>query len=143
MFPEKKNKSNGYLGQFNNTLITNEAPFFQEFDITKRISILYNLEYIKEKYPDVVADFVLRLRRFIRDFSKSPFVIPSDYTRACSSDLHIRYEAIYHEHEDIPVPDVIPKIPLKKLDSDISERVKEKVLRSANALVSNLKRKKD
>lgn len=143
LFPEKKTKSNGYLGQFNKTLITNEAPFFQEFDITKRISILYNLEYIKEKYPDVVADFVLRLRRFIRDFSKSPFVIPSDYTRACSSDLHIRYEAIFHEHEDIPVPDVIPKIPLKKLDSDISERVKEKVLRSANALVSNLKRKKD
>ena len=73
-------------------------------------AVIANINLIKEKYPDVSGRFVSKLMTFIWAIRRTKLRLPRDYIEPCHSYLFQKYEAIYHEHKDMPIDDSVQDI---------------------------------
>ena len=135
LFPDEDLWYYSYFGQFNKTLMENDAPE----DNVKFNYIINNIQYIREHYPDVLKEFLSNLKRFIVDFSNYNLNIPNDYMRPFATDLYKVYEAIYKEHKDSKKLHEIEKFQLHTLDmNEYSKQIQHDILTGSTFLYANL-----
>lgn len=136
LFPDNDIMYSTYFGAYNMALIQNSAI---NSDINL-IALLNNIKLISEKYPEVAADFLKRLKNFIQDFQKMYFTMPEDYMEPFSTEVYQVYESIFKEHEDSKNLSDIPKFKLTTMDiNEYSKLIQRDILISSVNYYTHLK----
>ena len=135
LYPDDFIMYSTYFSTYNMTLLNDHAD---ESNINLS-AILKNIRCIKDKYPKIADDFIMRLEQFIIDFAQTNFSLPKEYMEPFATNLYMVYEAIYKEHDSKTTLSEIPKFSLKRLDIDsFQEQIQRDIIVNASSFYKNL-----